>query len=51
MVKTRMQLLANTAKGQVAYTGYRHAIRSILKEEGAKGFYKVSHNCMFLCIF
>ncbi|KAG5184479.1 mitochondrial carrier domain-containing protein [Tribonema minus] len=40
MVKTRMQLLANAAKGQVAYTGYRHAVKSILKEEGVRGFYK-----------
>jgi Mitochondrial carrier protein len=42
MVKTRMQLLANAASGQVAYTGYRHAIQSIYKEAGIKGFYKVS---------
>jgi len=40
MVKTRVQLLASTSHGQVAYTGYRHAIRSIFREEGIKGFYK-----------
>lgn len=40
MVKTRMQLLANTATGQVAYRGYRHAIQTIYKEEGVRGFYK-----------
>jgi Mitochondrial carrier protein len=50
MVKTRMQLLANAASGQVAYTGYRHAIQSIYKEAGIKGFYKVSNIVKYLCL-
>jgi len=40
MLKTRMQLLADSAAGQRAYTGYRDAIRTILREEGIGGFYK-----------
>ncbi len=40
MVKTRMQLLADGAAGQKAYTGYRDAIMRIYREEGLKGFWK-----------
>ena len=40
MVRTRMQLLADAASGQKAYTGYFDAISTIAKEEGVKGFYK-----------
>ncbi|KAM3577434.1 hypothetical protein VYU27_000597 [Nannochloropsis oceanica] len=40
MVKTRMQLLADGAAGQKAYTGYRNAISRIYREEGVKGFWK-----------
>jgi len=40
MVKTRMQLLADGAAGQKAYTGYRDAISRIYREEGVKGFWK-----------
>jgi solute carrier family 25 protein 33/36 len=40
MVRTRMQLLADSSAGQRAYTGYFDAISTISKEEGIKGFYK-----------
>lgn len=40
MVRTRMQLLADAASGQRAYSGYLDAIQTIFKEEGIKGFYK-----------
>lgn len=40
MVKTRMQLLADGAAGQLAYKGYRDAIARIYKEEGLRGFWK-----------
>lgn len=40
VVKTRMQLLADSSAGQKVYTGYRDAIRTIMKEEGVGGFYK-----------
>lgn len=40
MVKTRVQLLADQAAGQRAYTGYADVISTILKEEGIGGFYK-----------
>ena len=40
LVKTRMQLLADSSAGQKAYTSYRHCISSIAKEEGISGFYK-----------
>jgi solute carrier family 25 protein 33/36 len=40
MVRTRMQLLADSSAGQRAYTGYFDAISTIFKEEGVKGFYK-----------
>ncbi|CAM9240507.1 unnamed protein product [Phaeothamnion confervicola] len=40
MVKTRLQLLADSGAGQVAYKSYRDAIRLILSEEGIGGFYK-----------
>jgi solute carrier family 25 protein 33/36 len=39
-VKTRVQLLADTSAGQVAYKGYRQAIRLIYQEEGFRGFYR-----------
>ena len=40
MVRTRMQILADSTAGQVAYTGYGDAIRSIWRDEGLGGFYK-----------
>ena len=40
VVKTRLQLMADSTAGQKVYTGYRDAIRSIFKEEGVSGFYK-----------
>ena len=40
VVKTRLQLLADSTAGQRVYTGYRDAVRSIFKEEGIGGFYK-----------
>lgn len=35
-----LQLLADASSGQVAYGGYRHAIRAIWRDEGLNGFYK-----------
>ena len=40
VVKTRLQLLADSTAGQKVYTGYRDTVRSIFKEEGVGGFYK-----------
>jgi len=40
MVRTRMQLLVDSAAGQRAYTGYGDAIATIFREEGLPGFYK-----------
>lgn len=40
VVKTRMQLLADSSAGQKVYTGYRDACRTIFAEEGIGGFYK-----------
>lgn len=40
MVRTRMQLLADTTAGQRAYNGYGDAISTIWREDGLKGFYK-----------
>jgi len=40
MVRTRMQLLADAASGQKAYSSYLDAIKTIFREEGIKGFYK-----------
>ena len=40
VVKTRLQLLADSTAGQRAYTGYRDAVKTIYKEEGVGGFYK-----------
>lgn len=40
MVKTRMQLLADSTVGQKAYLGYTDVIQTIWKEEGIGGFYK-----------
>jgi solute carrier family 25 protein 33/36 len=40
VVKTRMQLLADSSAGQKVYAGYRDAVRTITKEEGVGGFYK-----------
>jgi solute carrier family 25, member 33/36 len=37
MVKTRMQLLADTASGQRAYAGYADAIRTIYRSVGQGG--------------
>ncbi|CAM9907854.1 unnamed protein product [Scytosiphon promiscuus] len=59
MVKTRMQLLADTATGQVAYGGYRQAIQAIYRDEGARGFYKgmsasywgCSEGCLYFVLY
>ncbi|KAL7526028.1 hypothetical protein ACHAXR_001278, partial [Thalassiosira sp. AJA248-18] len=40
VVKTRLQLLADSTAGQKVYTGYRDAIKTIFREEGVGGFYK-----------
>ncbi|KAL7560693.1 hypothetical protein ACA910_021428 [Epithemia clementina (nom. ined.)] len=40
MVRTRMQLLADSAAGQVAYSNYWDAIVTIFRNEGMSGFYK-----------
>jgi solute carrier family 25 protein 33/36 len=40
MVKSRLQLLADSTAGQKAYTGYRDVVKSIFREEGVGGFYK-----------
>eukprot|EP00956_Cyclotella_meneghiniana_P044422 scaffold317831_cov66-Cyclotella_meneghiniana.AAC.2 len=40
VVKTRMQLLADSSAGQKVYAGYRDAVRTIMKQEGIGGFYK-----------
>ena len=38
VIKTRLQVEAR--KGEVAYTGLRHAAATIYKEEGFKAFFK-----------
>jgi solute carrier family 25, member 33/36 len=40
MVRTRMQLEADAAVGQIAYKGYIDVIGTIFKQEGIKGFYR-----------
>jgi solute carrier family 25 protein 33/36 len=40
MIRTRMQLEADAAVGQVAYRGYLDVIGKIFKQEGIKGFYR-----------
>lgn len=53
------QLLADTATGQVAYGGYREAIRAIFRDEGARGFYKgmsasywgCSEGCLYFVLY
>jgi solute carrier family 25, member 33/36 len=40
MVRTRMQIMADTTVGQKAYAGYRDAISTIYREEGVAGFYR-----------
>lgn len=40
VVKTRVQLFADSGAGQKVYTGYRDAVSSIFREEGVGGFYK-----------
>lgn len=40
LVKTRYQLLADSAAGQKVYSGYRDTIATIFREEGVGGFYK-----------
>lgn len=55
----REQLLADTATGQVAYGGYREAIRAIFRDEGARGFYKgmsasywgCSEGCLYFVLY
>lgn len=56
---TTVQLLADTATGQVAYGGYREAIRAIFRDEGARGFYKgmsasywgCSEGCLYFVLY
>lgn len=40
MVRTRMQILVDSAAGQRQYAGYGDAIKTIFREEGIGGFYK-----------
>lgn len=40
MVRTRMQILVDSAAGQRQYSGYGDAIKTIFREEGVGGFYK-----------
>ena len=40
MVRTRMQLQANTEMGQIVYHNYYDVIRSIYQQEGIAGFYR-----------
>ena len=40
MIRTRMQLEADAAVGQVAYKGYLDVIGTIFQQEGFKGFYR-----------
>jgi len=40
VVKTRLQLLADSTAGQKVYAGYRDAVATIFREEGIGGFYK-----------
>ncbi|CAM9802197.1 unnamed protein product [Ascophyllum nodosum] len=59
MVRTRMQLLADTSTGQVVYKGYGEAIQAILRDEGPRGFYKgisasywgCSEGCLYFVIY
>jgi solute carrier family 25, member 33/36 len=40
MIRTRMQLQANTDIGQVVYNNYYDVIRTIYQQEGVSGFYR-----------
>ena len=40
MIRTRMQLQANTAMGQVIYNNYYDVVRTIYQQEGIAGFYR-----------
>jgi solute carrier family 25 protein 33/36 len=40
MIRTRMQLQANTDMGQIVYHNYYDIIRSIYQQEGISGFYR-----------
>ena len=40
VVKTRLQLMADSTAGQKVYAGYRDAVATIFREEGVAGFYK-----------
>jgi solute carrier family 25, member 33/36 len=40
MIRTRMQLEADAAVGQVAYKGYLDVIGTIFRQDGIKGFYR-----------
>ena len=40
MVKSRLQLLADSTANQKVYSGYRDAVKSIFQDEGIRGFYK-----------
>ncbi|EJK75442.1 hypothetical protein THAOC_02833 [Thalassiosira oceanica] len=40
MVKSRLQLLADSTANQKVYAGYRDAVKSIFQDEGIRGFYK-----------
>jgi len=40
LLKTRMQLIADSSAGQKIYSSYAECAKSIYKEEGVKGFFK-----------
>lgn len=40
MIKTRMQLLADSSVGQRSYTSHREVVSTIARDEGIGGFYK-----------
>ena len=54
-----LQLLADTATGQVAYGGYGEAIKAIWRDEGGRGFYKgmsasywgCSEGCLYFVLY
>ena len=50
MIKTRLQLLADSSAGQKVYTGYRDACAAIYREEGVGGFYKGIYASYWGCL-
>lgn len=50
MVRTRMQIFADSTAGQRSYQGYGDAIATIFKEEGVGGFYKGIQASYWGCI-